>query len=198
MVVSEVLVRHKLDDVTLHLLLERLGIERLVISVQHVHRSEVSIADANDDDGKRKIRATNDLINCFLHVTDDAVGQNHKQVVLLVVLGDLDGFTAVIDVLDDLREVCWPVELGHIESTLICFDYTRDAIALRPKVVSIQGKLVIGLVKALNAGSKSISRNQFVRVIVLKDATNSLQRLQVLIKSRVAIMQRLGVSTMTI
>ena len=65
--------------------------------------------------------------------------------VLLAVLGDLDGFAAVIDVLDDLREVRRAVELGRSQRVVICSDDAVNAVALGIDVVNVQSEYAISI-----------------------------------------------------
>lgn len=97
-IILALLVRHKLHNIPRHELFELVRVERLVVGVQLVHPAEVGITDANDDNGQRLSGAANNLVNRRLHIRNNTVRKYQQQVVLLVVLGDLDSFTPIVDV----------------------------------------------------------------------------------------------------
>jgi hypothetical protein len=72
----EVLKGNELDNVTLHVLLEALRVERLIVSVEHVHGAEIGFTYSDNDDAQWKLRTSYNLVNCFFHVIDDAICQD--------------------------------------------------------------------------------------------------------------------------
>ena len=97
-VVLALFVWYKLNDVSSHELFEFLRIQRLVVSIKDVHVVEVSVAHADYDDGQGLAGASHNLIDCLLHVRDDAISDDQQQVVLLIVLRHFDCLTPIIDV----------------------------------------------------------------------------------------------------
>jgi hypothetical protein len=72
-VLLELVERNKLDNVCSHILTECVRIQRLFVTVEGVHVAEVGIANTNDNDSKREIAASNDLVNRLWHVIYDTV-----------------------------------------------------------------------------------------------------------------------------
>ena len=85
------------------------------------------------------------------------------------------------------------MELCDLQAAMVGFDNSFDAVAFRLEVVTIQSKLMIGLREALNAPAKAICRNKLVRVVVLKNTTDRLQGLKILVLVIVFVMQRIRI-----
>lgn len=62
-VLLELVERNELDNVRSHILTEGVRIKRLFVAVEAVHVAEVGIANTNDNDSKREIAASNNLVN---------------------------------------------------------------------------------------------------------------------------------------
>lgn len=78
----EVTERDKLDDVPQ----DGLSFGRPqdpVITIQHLHVTEVGVSDPDDDDGHGEVGGLNDGLPGVSHVSDDAVRQDQQDEVLL-------------------------------------------------------------------------------------------------------------------
>lgn len=76
---------HKLDNVSKH----RLALGRpqdAIITIQHLHVTEISVAHADDDDGHGEVRGVDDGLPGVSHVRDDAVRQDQQDEILLKVV----------------------------------------------------------------------------------------------------------------
>lgn len=100
---------HELNNIGVHILLVSLRVQRHIIGIQDIHALEVITADTDDDNRQGQGAATHDLVNGFLHVIDDSVGNDQQDVVLLIDLVHLLGLGQIVDELDDRREVSWTV-----------------------------------------------------------------------------------------
>lgn len=84
----KVIERHELHNISSHVFAVSLRIKRLIVTIQSFHRLKVGITDTNDDNGERQFGASYDLINCFVHITNDTISNDHQDVELLVHLID--------------------------------------------------------------------------------------------------------------
>lgn len=75
-VIGKLSERHELDNIGSHLLSVDLRVERSFVSVELVHSAEISIANTNDNDRKRKLRTVNDLIDSLLKVANDTISND--------------------------------------------------------------------------------------------------------------------------
>lgn len=76
---------HKLDDVSKH----RLTLGRpqdAIITIQHLHVTEIRVAHPNDDDWHGEVRGVDDGLPGVSHVGDDAVRQDQQDEILLKLL----------------------------------------------------------------------------------------------------------------
>ena len=85
MVSSELTKWNKLDNISAHVPFVLLRVQRLLVGVQHIHRCKVSISNTDNDDGKREVRASNNLIYGLLEVADDTIGDDQQDLIGLVV-----------------------------------------------------------------------------------------------------------------
>jgi len=83
-VVLEVIERHELHDVSFHVFLESARVQGFFVAIERVHVGKVSIANSNDDNRQRKTRTTHNLVNRLSHVVDDSVGDQQKDLELLI------------------------------------------------------------------------------------------------------------------
>jgi len=72
-IVLEVVEWHELNDVCSGIRAEGIGIQRLIITIKRVHVAKVCITNSDDDDSEWKLRTSYDLVNCLIHVVDDAI-----------------------------------------------------------------------------------------------------------------------------
>ena len=67
---------NELDDISRHVSSQGGRVKGFIIGVKGLHRCEICITHAYNDDSDRKIRALHDLIDRLLHVSNDSIGQN--------------------------------------------------------------------------------------------------------------------------
>lgn len=79
------------------MLLVHLGIEGVFVCIELIHRAEISLTHAHDDDREGKLRAIDDLIDSLLKVRNDAICYDEQDVVLLVLLGAIHLLSHFID-----------------------------------------------------------------------------------------------------
>lgn len=93
---------NKLDYVSF-LLAQRLTKERDLITVKLIHLTEVSVSNTNDNNRKRVVGSSDNLIDCLVSVIDYSVSQNKQNGVLLVKLIRLSFgfFSEAVDEVDD-------------------------------------------------------------------------------------------------
>ena len=72
----ELVERHKLHDVRLHILAAAIWVERSAIAIKSLHRAEIGRSNADYDDWQGQGGAANDLLNRRLHIADHPVGQD--------------------------------------------------------------------------------------------------------------------------
>lgn len=73
---------HKLDDVSKNRFSSR-WIQDPFTTVQHLHVTEISIANANNNDGHGEVGGLNDGLPCVGHVSNDTICQDEEDEVLL-------------------------------------------------------------------------------------------------------------------
>lgn len=81
--VFEVPEGHKLDDVSK----DRLALGRPqnpIVTIQHLHVTEVSVPHAHNDDGHGEVGGMDDGLPSVCHVRDDTVSQDQQDEVLLL------------------------------------------------------------------------------------------------------------------
>ena len=172
-VVLEVSERHKLHDIGRHLLSVALRVERDLVGVKLVHGAEIGGADAHDDDGEGQLGASHDLVDSLLQVSDDTVGDDQQDVVLLVLLGAVHLLCHLVDEVEDGGEVRRSVQRHSIDCVLVGLNYAIQTVDLGIKDVAVQGEAVIALVRVgRDGGTETKSRDLLVTVIVLQDTTD--------------------------
>lgn len=78
----EVTERHKLYDVTQHWFPFR-RTKDSVITVQHLHVSEICTSNSHDYDRHWQVRGVDDRLSCVRHICDHTVRQDEQDEVLL-------------------------------------------------------------------------------------------------------------------
>ena len=141
-VVFELSEWHELHNVSLHVFLVAHGVKGNLVRIEDVHALEIIAANANDDDREWKRAASHDLINRLLHIVDDTVGDNQKDIVLLIGLVDVLLLCHVVDKLNDRSEVSWAVEIYVAEGVLVCLYHSVHAVDFRVEDVAVQGEAV--------------------------------------------------------
>ena len=141
-VILEVIEWHKLHDICSHVLTVGLRVEGFLIAIKDLHRAEISIADAHDNDGDWESGASHDLIDGLLHVVDNTVGEDEQDVILLVHLADLGGLHLAVHLVENLIEIGWSVQVGVLQGFLVMTDHFCDAVDARVEDVSVEGEAV--------------------------------------------------------
>ncbi len=78
----EVTERHKLHDVTQHWFSFR-WTKDTIITVQHLHVSEICASNSHDDDRHGQMRGVDDRLSSVRHICDHSVRQDEQDEVLL-------------------------------------------------------------------------------------------------------------------
>ena len=107
----EIIKWNELDDISRHVSSQGGRVKGFIIGVKGLHRCEICITHAYDDDSDRKIRTLHDLVDRLLHVSNDSIGQNKQDMELLIVLGHLLLFNHKVELLHDWAEIGWSIEL---------------------------------------------------------------------------------------
>jgi len=141
-VAFKVVVGHELDNVSRHVLAIGSRIESLLIAVQCLHRTEISIANANNDDSHGQFRAADDLINRPWHVIDDTVRYDNKDVELLGAATLRIEFDMVAHLREELTKVRRAVESALLKRVLVALDDTLNTVDTRVENVAVQREAV--------------------------------------------------------
>ena len=190
-VVLEVVVRHKLDDVSSHVLAIGVGVQGFIVTIERLHAAEVGITDANNNDGHGQLGASHDLVDRLVHIIDDAIGDNDEDVELLGTLRLQVTFDMSADFVQDFRKVSRSVELRLLKSVLVGLRHTLDALDARIEDVAVQREAVRGAsVVGWDSTTKAIEVDQLIGVVELKNVADILDSLQVLVALRVEIVKR--------
>ena len=83
-IVLEVVEGHKLHDIGSHILAVGARVKSLIVAIKCLHRFEVGITNADDNDAEWILRASHDLIDCLVHIGDHTIGDDDQNVELLV------------------------------------------------------------------------------------------------------------------
>ena len=171
----EVVEGHELHDISGHILTVCLRVEGLIIAIQRLHRLEVSIAHANDDNRERQLRPTHDLVNRLVHVTDDSIRDDHQDVELLVLLIHRLARNVLVHLIDDLSEVGGSVELAVLEGSLVALHHFLNAVDARIEDISIEREAVRTPIRVgWDGAPKPVQIDLLVRVIELEDVADAL------------------------
>lgn len=191
-VVLELVEGYELDDISGHVATVSIRVECLIVTIEGVHRLEVSIADSDDDDGKGQGRATDDFINSLLHVTDYTIGDDHQDVELLVHLVNAVRLGVVVHLVDNISKVGGSVEIAVLECPLVAIDNLRDAVDSRAENITVEGEAVRCAVSiGRHCATETVQVDKLVAVVELKDVSNGSDGLDVLVPLRVKEVQRI-------
>lgn len=117
----------------------------------------------------------------------------------LVHLIDVNRANIVVNFTDNICEVGGSVEFAIIEGALIAINNRWDTIDSRIKDIAIKSEAVRSSVCVRRDGAtKAIEVNHLVLIIELKDVSNALDSMQILIAVRIHVMQGLGRSRISI
>lgn len=192
-VAGEVPEGHKLDNIGCHLLLIDVRVKGRLIGIELIHGGEVSTTDSHNNDGEGQLRPVHNLIDCLLQVTDDSIGDDEQDVVLLIGLVDAHILSHLVHELDNGREVGGPVQVDSVDGVFVDVHDPLDTVDLRVEDVTVQGEAVVcSVAVGWDCGAKTKDRDLLVGVVVLEDASNRLNRLEVLVLVHVEVMERVG------
>jgi len=198
-IVLKVIEGDKLYDISWHILSVRLWVEGLFISVKNLHGLKISITNTNNDDSQVVDRSSYNLINCLIHVSDDSIGNDHKNVELLNLLWYVFRLTVVIYLIEDVREIGWTIKITFAQSILVALHYWFQTIYSWIEDVSIHSKAVRGSIGIWwYCTPKTIQCNLFISIVELKDISDTLNCLKILISLWVEIMKRIWLSWVSI
>ena len=100
----------------------------------------------------------------------------------MVHLGDLVRKYMLIDLVNDLCEIGWPIELAVRNGSLVAVDNCRDTIDARGEDVSVQGEAVGATLSVRRDGAtKTVKVDLLVAVVELKDVSDTVDSLHVLV-----------------
>lgn len=180
---------NELDDISTHVPLVLLRVQRFFIGIQHIHWGEVSISNANNDNGQRKVRASHNLVYGLLEVANDTISDDQQDLIGLVVSWDFRSLASIVGQRNDVWEVRWAVELKLFNAIFIAIDNLIDTVAFRVEDVSIQSQAVRCRGLWGNSRSESVRWNLFVWVIVLQNISHSSDGLDVFVSLVVLAVQ---------
>ena len=189
----EVIEWHELDNIRSHILVIRLRVQCLIITVQLLHSTEVSIADAHNNDSHWQLGPSDDLINRLVHVIDHAIGNDHQNVELLVVLVHLLRLDMAAYLRQDLVEMSRSVELDIVQGALVRVDHFLHTIDTWVKDITVQGKAVRCAAVVWGHGTtKAIQVDLLIAVVELENVADGLDRLEILVAHWVEIVEGAG------
>lgn len=198
-VVLEVIERHKLNNVSCHVLPEGLRVECLVVAIQNLHRAEICITHSNYDDCDWECRTSHNLIDCLVHVSDDAICDYQADVELLIHLVDLSRRHLIVNFIKNFIEVGRPIQIALLQGLLIMPDYLCDSINAWIEDISVEGEAVrCSLWVGRYGPAKAVQVDHFVTVVELKDVADASDGVQVLVAVRVEVVQRMRVARVPI
>ena len=175
--------RNKLHYVSRLIHLVSVRVQRRIISIQLLHAGEVSGADTYDNNRKRKSRCIDNGVYGLLHIHDGAVGQDKQDCVLLVILRLFLHLLVAIagDVVNDWLEVGGTQQASSHYCVLVHVADTLDAVDLGLEDVAVEGETVAHFHGFYETTSETKDWILFVGIILLKDGTDRLNCLQVLV-----------------
>lgn len=126
-----------MDDIRRHFPFICLRVERHFIGVELVHSTEISFADAHDNDTQGQFASVHNLVYRSLHISDLSVGDDKQDVVLLILLSAVHIFGHLVYKLDDWRKVCRTTQCHVLDGFLVCRDDPVYTVDLRVEDVAI-------------------------------------------------------------
>lgn len=79
---------HELNDICSHVFTVILGVESLLVTIENLHRFKISITDTNNNNGNWEFRSSNNFVNCFVHIINDTICDDHANLEFLAFLRD--------------------------------------------------------------------------------------------------------------
>ena len=172
--------RHKLDNVSLCILVECLGVQRSHIGVKLHHFIEIGVTNANNNNRESKTTRSDDLIYSFLHIVDNPISNNQNNGILLIVLTLLHAHLVYksVHILQNFAEMSWAIQLHLLERLIVGIEHPLHCVALWLEDVSVQseavGSRVVG--GSWQLCPETIHWVHLVGVVVLDDAQHTLDR----------------------
>ena len=189
----ELVVGDELHDVRLRALVASAGVEHLVVAVQPVHRAEVGGAHAHDHDREGQHGGRNYLLYGLVHVADLPVRQDEQNVVLLRLLAHLLRLNVASNMLDDFGEVGGTGKLDFLQRVFVGGENAFNTLNMWVANVPIEREAV--RCSCLHAVARhfctvAIQIDLVIAVVVLEDLSHVLDCIDVLVLSRIEVMQR--------
>jgi len=100
-----------LHDIGFAVLPQARGIECLIVSIKLLHILEIGVTDSNNNNSHGEAGSSHHLVNGFLHVVNDAIGDDQLNEELLIHLVNLLFLRFVHDFLKDVCEVGRAIEV---------------------------------------------------------------------------------------
>lgn len=116
-----------------------------------------------------------------MHVCNDTICEDQKNVELLVILSDCLWFDHLVELTNNWTEVRRAIQLHILQSfNIVCFNFLKT---VDPGIedISIEGKTVRCVIPRLNVGTKAVEADLFIRVVILEYVTHALDGFQILV-----------------
>ena len=191
-VTSELTERNELNDVTRSSVASTID-QVTIVSIQSIHVREISRTNSDNDDRQRKVRSNDDLVNGFCHIVDDAITDDEKNVVSLVLLRRGRVRSSLNSLLDDGSKQGRSSQGNVLHTNLISFH--NAFYTMHFDTFGVYREAVRNL--SAYSTAKSIHRKVTVIIVILKDGTDRHDGLLVFVSSvsrRVDEVKRSGCS----
>ena len=122
------------------------------------------------------------MVNRFLQIIDNSIGDDQQNVILLVHLINLHLLGHIGHEFGDRSEVRGTIQVDLADRVLIGVQDTFNPITLRVKDVAIESEAMVRrLVVGRNRGAETKGGNLLIAVVVLEDVADGLDGAQVFI-----------------
>lgn len=192
-VVLEIIVRHKLHDISSCVSSVGLTVKSFLITIKLVHHREVSVTHTHNNYGKRVVGASHDLVNGLSQIVDYTIGNDQQHLELLIVVVSRVCLTDVINGLQDRAEMGRTVQVNIRQAVLVVSHRFFEASNSRIETVTVHREAVsrsLAVWRHTSTEAKQI--DVLVSVVVLQNAAHRLHHLQVLVLRHVEVVKRIG------
>ena len=108
-VVFEIIERYELHDISSSIFTELSREESFVITVKFVHHAEISITNSDNNDCKRVVGSSDNLINCSFHIINHTISNDQENLELLVLIITWIRLAHAIDGVENFTEMGWSI-----------------------------------------------------------------------------------------
>ena len=99
----------------------------------------------------------------------------------------MHAFCHIVNQLKNRREMSWAVKVDLLYCVFVCLDNSFDAVALWIENIAVERKAVVCcLIKGRNCSAETKCWYLFIRVIILNNASNTLDCVVILVLFDVA------------